>query len=100
MTDRFDEPGSPSATETQADSEPVTPDGAETPKEDLTLARFTSCRWHATQEDGGAPYCSHRDVLPYAGMNGFQPEAWCPECDFFKIRRNVKKRRAFDLDDD
>ena len=54
--------------------------------------KFKSCRWHAKQDDGGAEYCSHRDVLPYAGMNGFTPEAWCPECAFFKVRRTVKKR--------
>ena len=54
--------------------------------------KFKSCRWHATQDDAGAAYCSHRDVLPYSGMNGFKPEAWCPECAFFKVRRSVKKR--------
>ena len=85
-----DEPGSPSAPpvyptdDTQAASEPAT-------AEDPTTRRFTSCRWHAKQ-DGGAEYCSHRDVLPYAGMSGFKPEAWCPECTFYKLRRTVKKR--------
>ena len=66
---------------------------------DTTLLRFTSCRWHSTQDNGGAPYCSHRDVLPYAGVNGFSPDAWCPECDLFKVRRNARKRPAYLLDD-
>ena len=85
-----DQPGSPSAQpvslsdDTQGESAPAI---AEHP----TAKRFTSCRWHETQ-DGGAAYCSHRDVLPYAGMNGFKPEAWCPECAFYKARRTVKKR--------
>ena len=109
----FDEASSPSATDTQAESEPalVEDDAAstaaepapaeteETPTEDPAITRFTSCRWHATQDNGGAAYCSHRDVQPYAGMNGFKPEAWCIDCEFFKVRRTVKKRNAFDLDD-
>ena len=87
MTDESGSPSTPpgsSTDDTQLASGPVT-------AEDPTTKRFTSCRWHATQEDSGA-YCSHRDVLPYAGMNGFKPEAWCPECTFFKVRRTVKKR--------
>jgi hypothetical protein len=30
-------------------------------------------------------------VLPIAGVN-FNPEAWCPDCAFFKLRRTPKKR--------
>jgi hypothetical protein len=30
-------------------------------------------------------------VLPIAGVN-FNPEAWCPDCEFFKLRRTPKKR--------
>lgn len=62
-------------------------------------ARFAACRWHAPQDDGGSSYCSHRDVLPYAGTNGFNPEAWCPDCDLFKVRRSAR-RRPDDLVDD
>ena len=80
----FDESGAPP----QADEQPVTEPAAQ---EDTTSSRFKSCRWHATQ-DGGEAYCSHRDVLPYAGMNGFKPEAWCPDCTFHKVRRTVKKK--------
>ena len=81
----FDESGSEPATDAQPVSKP-------TAVEDPTTMKFKSCRWHATQDDAGAAYCSHRDVLPYSGMNGFKPEAWCPECSFFKMRRSVKKR--------
>ena len=112
MTEMFDEASTPSATEEGAESEAVTTedvastsndaDGSseqQPAEENPALAKFTSCRWHATQDNGGAAYCSHRDVIPYAGMNGFNPEAWCPDCEFFKVRRTVKKRNAFDIDD-
>ena len=78
------------------DSESMTPAGEDvqpTPEpaepEDPAVARFKSCRWHETQ-DGGAEYCSHRDILPYAGLNGFNPGSWCLDCTFFKVRRAVK----------
>ena len=114
MDEMLDESGSQSATETQAEPDAVgstgetpaeaapevqDPQPEQPPKEDPVLARFTSCRWHATQDNSGADYCSHRDVLPYAGMNGFNPEAWCPDCEFFKVRRTVKKRNPFEIDD-
>jgi hypothetical protein len=37
----------------------------------------------------------HRDVLPIAGTS-FNPEAWCPDCAFFKLRRTPKKRSPED----
>ena len=61
--------------------------------------RFETCRWHANPDNGGAPYCAHRDVLPYAGMNGFNPEAWCPDCRFFKMRRGARKQTRYLTDD-
>ena len=63
----------------------------EAPAEDATLARFKSCRWYETQSEG-APYCNNRDVLPFAGKNGFKPEAWCPDCSLFKVKRTARKR--------
>jgi hypothetical protein len=27
-----------------------------------------------------------------AGTTSFDPEAWCPDCKFFKLRRTPKKR--------
>ena len=57
------------------------------------VERFNTCRWRA-QEQGH--HCTHRDVLPLAGREGFKPEAWCPDCSFFKVRRTPKKRERND----
>lgn len=54
------------------------------------LARFHSCRWRAQPEDGA--YCTHRDVLPMAGKTGFSADSWCPDCQYFKVRRAPRKR--------
>jgi hypothetical protein len=54
------------------------------------VAKFQSCRWRATPEDG--EFCTHRDVLPFAGKEGFKADSWCPECSFYKLRRTPKKR--------
>jgi len=79
-------------------TDPVPSPGTEQePELCLAEAKFKSCRWHETQ-DVGAPYCSHRDVLPFAGKNGFSSDAWCPECEFFKLKRTVKKRAVTDYD--
>ena len=64
-----------------------------------TGGRFETCRWRASSDNGGAPHCAHPDVLPYAGMNGFNPDAWCPDCRFFKMRRGARKQAGY-LDDD
>jgi len=69
------------------------------PGGDVTGSRFETCRWHANPDNGGAPYCAHRDVLPYAGTNGFNPEAWCPDCRFFKMRRGARKQARYLTDD-
>ena len=60
-------------------------------------ARFRACRWHAEADD--QKYCSNRDVLPYAGRGGFDPEAWCPDCTFYKLRRTPKKQPRPEEDD-
>jgi len=54
------------------------------------VAKFNSCRWRATPDVG--EFCTHRDVLPFAGREGFVPESWCPDCAFYKLRRTPKKR--------
>jgi hypothetical protein len=54
------------------------------------VAKFNSCRWRATPDVG--EFCTHRDVLPFAGKEGFVAESWCPECAFYKLRRTPKKR--------
>jgi len=59
------------------------------------VARFKSCRWRRPPEDG-PECCGHRDVLPMAGTTGFDPEAWCLDCTFYKLRRTPKKRSPDD----
>jgi hypothetical protein len=58
------------------------------------VAKFKSCRWRRPPEDG-PECCGHRDVLPIAGTS-FNPEAWCPDCAFYKLRRTPKKRNPDD----
>lgn len=92
-----DEPGaSPVNDGAAAASAPVSPaEPAETsPAAALSPAveRFRSCRWRRPPEDG-PECCTHRDVLPMAGTSGFNPEAWCPECQCFKARRAPRKRQ-------
>ncbi len=54
------------------------------------VIKFKSCRWRRPPEDG-PECCGHRDVLPIAGTS-FKPEAWCPDCSLYKLRRTPKKR--------
>ncbi len=58
------------------------------------VEKFKSCRWRATPEQG--EFCTHRDVLPFAGKEGFNAESWCPDCEFYKLRRTPKKRERTD----
>jgi hypothetical protein len=58
------------------------------------VQRFESCRWRQAPEEGAPAHCTHRDVLPMAGANGFDPEAWCTECALYKVRRTPRKRPA------
>ena len=69
----------------------------ETPGQSPAVQRYHSCRWRKPPEDGNASdFCSHRDVLPMAGTTGFDPDAWCPDCAFYKVRRIPKKRSPDD----
>jgi hypothetical protein len=88
------------------DSNPFTPphpatessqpgDGAPTAAAEPSAAsqaimKFQSCRWRCDPESG--EFCTHRDVLPFAGKEGFVAESWCPDCAFYKLRRTPKKR--------
>jgi hypothetical protein len=68
---------------------------AQAPTADATVlapavVKFKSCRWRCDPEDG--EFCTHRDVLPFAGKNDFKADSWCPECAFYKLRRTPKKR--------
>ncbi len=93
----------PSFAETPAEpqaghpSEPSTDSPASTPGAvpdaalpSTAILKFKSCRWRCDPDAG--EYCTHRDVLPFAGKEGFVPESWCPDCAFYKLRRTPKKR--------
>jgi hypothetical protein len=85
-------------------AERITPEPAETPvatpdpadaqigpsAASAAMMKFKSCRRKCDPDAG--EYCTHRDVLPFAGKEGFKPESWCPECAFNKLRRTPKKR--------
>jgi hypothetical protein len=90
----FDDPSAPISRPSAAASV-ETP---ETPAASAAVQRYHSCRWRKPPEpDGNAlDYCAHRDVQPMAGTTGFDPEAWCPDCLFYKVRRIPKKRPAED----
>jgi hypothetical protein len=68
--------------------------GPSTTDASAAVMKFKSCRWRRPPEDG-PECCGHRDVLPIAGTS-FNPEAWCPDCTFFKLRRTPKKRSPED----
>ena len=72
-------------------SEDSGPTPVDAPATSPAVARFKSCRWRRPPEDG-PECCGHRYVLPMAGSTGFDPEAWCPDCQFYKLRRTPKKR--------
>ena len=78
-------PPSPLPQDTPADASTETdaPAGA-------AVLKFKSCRWRSAPEDG--EFCMHRDVLPFAGKEGFKADSWCPECAYYKLRRTPKKR--------
>lgn len=59
------------------------------------VAKFRSCRWRRPPDEG-PECCGHRDVLPLAGTTDFNPEAWCPDCQYFKMRRAPRRRERQD----
>jgi hypothetical protein len=71
---------------------PVTSDNPQS----AAFVRFGSCRWQQPAEDGNQAFCTHREVKPYAGTTGFDADAWCPECQYYKLRRAPKKREPRD----
>ena len=91
----FENSPTPEGTRTVQEGPPVADVSPSTePAADPAVAKFKSCRWRATPEQG--EFCTHRDVLPFAGKEGFKPESWCPECAFYKLRRTPKKRERID----
>ena len=89
--DRGDAPGEDTATLKPGDG-PVTSDRPES----AAFVRFRSCRWMQPAENGNQEFCTHREVKPYAGTQGFDADAWCPECQYYKLRRAPKKRNPAD----
>jgi len=79
-------PAAAPAPDTQAGS-PAAPTADLSP----AVAKFRSCRWRRPPEDG-SECCTHRDVMPIAGTGAFNAEAWCPDCEYFKLRRAPRKR--------
>jgi hypothetical protein len=78
----------------RAENQPQPSNDAATPALSAAVIKFKSCRWRRPPEDG-PECCGHRDVLPIAGTS-FNPDAWCPDCAFFKLRRTPKKRSPED----
>jgi hypothetical protein len=74
-----------------AETAPPVPATSDSPAS-AALIRFRSCRWMQPAEEGNAAFCTHREVKPYAGTAGFDPDAWCPECQYYKLRRAPRKR--------
>jgi hypothetical protein len=81
--EKTDEPGTETRANGAAPAVALSPAGE----------RFKSCRWKATE---GGEFCTHRDVLPFAGKEGFVADSWCPDCQFYKLRRTPKKRERVD----
>ena len=86
-------PGPSPTEDAPATETPATP-AAEAPLAAPAVMKFKSCRWRCAPEDG--EFCTHRDVLPFAGKNDFKADSWCPECAFYKLRRTPKKREWVD----
>jgi hypothetical protein len=85
---------SPSSSPAPEDAPAAAPDApaaaAAEPLVAPAVVKFKSCRWRCDPDDG--EFCTHRDVLPFAGKNDFKADSWCPECAFYKLRRTPKKR--------
>lgn len=90
-----DPPGGP-----PAPAPPAANDAAVAPDNPQSAAfvRFGSCRWQepADKENGTVAFCTHREVKPYAGSQTFDADAWCPDCQYYKLRRAPKKRERTD----
>jgi hypothetical protein len=87
----YDKPFAESPFETPEGPAPALPEAA-TPAVSAAVERFRTCRWRKAADNGIPECCGHRDVLPLTGANGFDAEAWCPSCEFYKLRRTPKKR--------
>ena len=82
-------PAEPRPVEGPADTPQAAPAPATKTVSDA-VQKFKACRWRCEPDAG--EFCTHRDVLPFAGREGFSADSWCPECAFYKLRRTPKKR--------
>ena len=87
---------SPSTPEVPASTAPAAAPVTSDNPQSAAFVRFGSCRWQQPAEDGNQAFCTHREVKPYAGTQGFDADAWCPECQYYKLRRAPKKRNPDD----
>ena len=95
--DTFSPPGAaPAAVPATPAATPDRPAVTSDNPQSASFVRFGSCRWQQPAENGNAAFCTHREVKPYAGTAGFDCEAWCPECQYYKLRRAPKKRSPSD----
>ena len=75
---------------------PASPVTSDVPQS-AAFVRFRSCRWQQPKDEASASeFCTHREVKPYAGTSGFDADAWCPDCQYYKLRRAPKKREPRD----
>ena len=81
------------------DGRPEETAGSDGAERSPAIARFESCRWRQPPEDGEPAFCTHQEVKPYAGTAGFDPDAWCGDCEYYKLRRTPRKPRR-DEDED
>jgi hypothetical protein len=88
-------PTIPAALSPTPDAHAATPAPSAVPAS-AAFVRFRSCRWMQPAENGNQEFCTHREVKPYAGTTGFDADAWCPECQHYKLRRSPKKRNPSD----
>ena len=87
-------PSPASGPEESPSPEATPPAAADAAVVNPAVMKFKSCRWRCDPDDG--EFCTHRDVLPFAGKNDFKADSWCPECAFYKLRRTPKKREWVD----
>lgn len=73
---------------------PIATPPAESPPVSAAVQRFKTCRWRKAPDAGVVEHCAHRDVKPMTGTAGFEADAWCTECGFYKIKRTPRKYQA------
>ncbi len=88
----MDDQQQPAAASAAPADAPAAPQDAPAAPESAAWVRFRSCRWQQPKENGNSEFCTHREVKPYAGTTGFDADAWCPDCQYYKLRRAPKKR--------